>query len=302
VHQPSSRSLLLCTLLLAACDRGSAPASAGYEPRPPPKPAPAPTATWSDDGYAPKLEFEGSAGDFTADVDGSYGDLLLSVRASQVPDGTVIRYGDKIAKIDNGYGSLEAPLDYPFGSVELKDAIDYKRKVDIGLEFQIELPRHEPATIQLPPISLRQAASSSFEEVAKGSVEFAGEPEDDGQRETLVQFSIGSSIEEVFGPGKLVQDIDLVAIEEKIETDERKLCKGYTTGSIDFSIVHSTLRVYDRRTGELTAETTLEPANKCPSMTMTTGGEASLWVSQDAKSKWLRGLIEPKGSKKKAKK
>lgn len=288
-------------LLASACDAGSESAPSSYQPSPPPKPRPAPAASWSDNGYSPKLEFEGSSGDFSANVDGSFGELILTVRGSAVPENTVLRYQDKTAKLDGGYGSLDVTLDYPFGAVELKDVTDYKRKVDLGLEFQVELPGHEPATVKLPPVSLRSAASSSFAEIAKGRIEFVGEPADDGVRDTLVQIDRINSIQEVIGPAKLLQDIDLVSVEELITTDERKLCKGYTNGSIDFTITHTTMRVYDRRTGEQVAETTLVPSSKCPSVAVTSGGEASHYVEQDAKLKWLRSVVEKDKKKKKKK-
>lgn len=245
----------------------------------------------------PKLEFEGSRGDISANVTGSFGDLIVSVHGSDVPTGTVLRYKDQTAKLDNGYGTLDVTLDYPLGAVELKEVSDYKRKVDIGFEFQVELPSYEGATIKLPPVSLRSAASTSFAEVAKGKVEFVGEPADDGVRDTIVQLNIVHSIEEVIGPAKLVQDIDLVALEEKVATTERKLCKGYTGGDINFTIEHTILRVYDRRSSELVAETTLVPSNKCPSVAMASNGEASHYVGQDAKLAWLRGVVEKPGKR-----
>jgi hypothetical protein len=247
----------------------------------------------------PKLEFEGSRGEVSANVNGSFGQLIVSVRGSDVPTGTVLRYKDQTAKLDNGYGSLDVTLDYPLGAVEFRDVSDYQRKVDIGFEFQVELPGHEGATVKLPPLSLRGAVSSCFAEVAKGRVEFVGEPADDGLRDTVVQINRVSSIEEVIGPAKLVQDIDLVALEEQVPTEERKLCKGYTGGDINFTIEHTTIRVYDRRTSELVAETTLVPSNKCPGVAMASDGEGTHYVEQAAKLAWLRGVVEKPGKRKK---
>lgn len=287
------QALALFMLLALACDAGSdPPVPSSRQPPPPPKPRPAPAASWSDDGMRPKLEFDGSRGDYSASINGSFGQLIVSVRGSDVPSQTVLRFKDQTAKLDNGYGSLDVTLDYPLGAVELKDVSDYQRKVDIGFEFQVELPGHEPATVKLPPLSLRSAASSSFAEVAKGRVEFVGEPADDGVRDIVVQINSVHSIEEVVGPAKLLQDIDLVSIEEQVPTDQRKLCKGYTGGDINFTIEHTSIRVYDRRTSELAAETTLVPSNRCPSVAMATDGEASHYVGQEAKLEWLRSVVE----------
>lgn len=286
-------------LLASACDAGSDPVPSSYQPSPPPKPRPAPAASWSDNGMGPKLEFDGSRGDYSARVNGSFGQLIVSVRGSDVPSETVLRYKDQAAKLDNGYGSLDVTLDYPLGVVELKEVVDYQRKVDIGFEFQVELPGHEPATVKLPPLSLRSAASTSFAEVAKGRVEFVGEPADDGVRDILVQINRVNSIEEVIGPAKLLQDIDLVSIEELVPTDQRKLCKGYTGGDVNFSIEHTSIRVYDRRTGELAAETTLVPSSRCPSVAIASNGEASHYAGQDAKLEWLRSVVEKHNKRKK---
>jgi hypothetical protein len=249
-------------------------------------------ASWSDDAMRPKLVFDGSQGDYSASINASFGKLMVFVRGSDVPSHTVLRYEDQTVEIDNGYGSLDVTLGYPLGAVELEDVVDHQRKVDIGFEFQVELPGHEPATVKLPPLSLRSAASSSFAEVAKGRVEFVGEPTDDGVRDSVVQLNRLNSIEAVIGPAKLLQDIDLVSIEAQVPTDQRKPCKGYTGGDINFTIEHTTVRVYDRRTSELVAETTLVPSNKCPRVAMATDGQASHYVEQDAKLEWLRSVAE----------
>jgi hypothetical protein len=56
-------------------------------------------------------------------------------------------------------------------------------------------------------------------------------------RDVLVQINRVDSIEEVIGPAKLLQDIDLVSLEEQVPTDQRKLCKGYTGGDVNFTNV-----------------------------------------------------------------
>ncbi|MEM7157487.1 MAG: hypothetical protein AAF799_31890 [Myxococcota bacterium] len=287
-------------LALAACDpppeNSDAPPrkSSSYEPA---APKPAPTSTWEEKGLGHKAKLKGAngkvLGHFEVNLNGSFGTARVKIYASDLVDGVEIRGGGKTTSNDESpFAQLEYDTDFALGSVTLKDVMA-RTQIDTGLTFEVAVKGYEPAVLTVPPISVRYAVSGSFKDVDKGAVEFKGEPDGAGQRDTLLDLGRVSMIEEIYGNDKkVVQDIDLVAMEEQVETDQTKRCSGYTNGAIEFTLYDSHMRVYDRRTGNLVSETTIKPRKKCPSFAVTSNGKAALTVNDKEKKKWFRKLLK----------
>ena len=289
-----------CPFALSACE--PPPETTEERPRPkssyePAKPKPAPTSTWEEKGLGHQAELKDANGKvlgrFDVDVNGAFGTARLKVYARDLRGDVEIRGGGKTTSNDDSpFASLEFDTDFNLGAVTLKD-IMARTQIDTGLTFEVEVKGHEPATLTVPPISVRYAVSGSFEDVDKGAVVFPGEPDGAGQRDTLLDLGNSTTIKEIYGSNKkVVQDIDLVAKEEHVETEQTKKCSGYTNGSIEFTLYESQMRVYDRRTGDLVAETTLMPRKKCPSFAVTSNGKAALTVGDKEKKKWFRKQLK----------
>lgn len=153
------------------------------------------------------------------------------------------------------------------------------------------LPDRAPLATTLPPQSADSLTSQILRSVAVGPVTFADEPAAPAAPDTLVHV-LSNTIEDVLGPGQRLDDIDLIALSERVASSRSRRCSGF---AIQFAEVATRLRVFDRRTGAELATTTLS-GGRCPrSNALTIDGHASLDVDRPAIVRWLRAQLTRRG-------
>ena len=207
--------VLAVMLVLAAC-RGD-------------KPAPA-IELRTDAASCPALACA-RIGDAGASLTVSFSGDDLVVAAAGLPDGAAIAIGERSSPSE-----IRVPIGGVLHKLTIRQAVGLD-EIDFGLRLTATLPGAKPATAPVPPVKLGTQLLARLATVTRGPVVFANEAPPP-PRPTIVLAEPGDHI--VFGPAKLMEDIDWIAVPVDGETE-------------------STLTIYERRTGKVIETKTFAP-------------------------------------------
>lgn len=186
------------------------------------------------DKPAPALDFRTGAatcpavacariGDAGAAVTVSFAGDDLVIFATGVPDGSTIAIGERTSPTE-----IRVSIGDVLHRLTIRQVVGAD-EIDFGLRLTVTLPGAKPATAPVPPVKLGKQLVARLATVTRGPVVFANEAPP-APRRTIVLAEAGDHI--VFGPAKLMEDIDWIAVPVDGETE-------------------STLTLYERRTGKL---------------------------------------------------
>jgi hypothetical protein len=297
---------LVCVLLVAfplvlalgGCDKPSLGSSEEEVEESPekstgPKKDP-PKGDWEDDIIGAKLTFDDKKEVVEVRLTGKRGKMVLSATARDFPKGSKLESGGRKTTVDTIYGNLDVPLDdFRLGEVALADAQDNDATVKTSAKLSVAWPDTKPLEVDVPALKVRIAVADAIKEIAKAPVSFAGEPEGDGKVDTIVWLDINGSIDEVVGSGKVLQDVDLIATSEHIDTGRFKKCTGYKEGDVQLEAIEKKVVAYDRRTGNPVSDKTFQPKDRCPSFVMVSAdGKGKNYVDEADVVAWLKTLMK----------
>ena len=285
---------LALSLSLVACDRGKGGSEAEDQGTESADKTDPPKGTWEDKSVGATLRFEGEPETVEVHAKGDRGKVGLTLTLKKFPKGTKVKLGDDSTTVDSDvYAMLDADLSFPLGELSIADARDHNHKTDVNAKLTIEWPTTTPLETELPPLKIWSAAAGALKSISKSPVKFEKEPEADGKVDTVVALDINGYIREVLGSGEKLQDIDLLATEEKNETDRKKKCSGYEKGDIELVMVDSVVKLYDRRTGKLVEEKTFAASDRCPSVAfVSTDGKGKAYADAKDMDAWLKTFIK----------
>lgn len=289
--------LALSTIFLLGCDEGGSNANSGDGDEAAesdgPKKDP-PKGEWEDDTLGAKLVFDGKKEAVEVRLTGKRGKIILNANARNFPKGSKLEVAGRKTTVESSYGLLEAPLDdFKLGEVTLADAEDNNAKVKTGAKIAVAWPDTKPFEIEAPELKIRLAVADAIKEIDKAPVNFPGEPEGDGKVDSILWLDINGSLDEVIGSGKTLQDVDLIATTEQIDTDRFKNCTGYEKGDVNLQAIDEKIVAYDRRTGKAVADKTFQPKDRCPSFVMVSSdGKGKNYVDDADVVAWLKTLLK----------
>ena len=304
-------SLLLSLLCLLACRRQSA----HDDPAPPAgPPEPAPTVVW--DTWRAKFQSLGRS-NYTlkgAEVRLAFDAEHMSstVTLFSFPVGSTCTINDQAVTIQpdpklvdarDGTKKLSFPFRAPSAAASAAststlsvDLLGTDAKLDLGLQFACTFPRFEPVRFTAPAISVRSDLEAFLRAVSKSGKRLPDESAQDevpADRVRGVALFLNGGSPTLLGDPKSLSDIDWVVFAPDSKKAARSVhCSGYTRiGHFEMPIYNRTARVFDRRTGHLLQEKTLEPSSNCPRIAVTGMGGTSQSVSDEAVTTWSGALI-----------
>ncbi|MBL9015947.1 MAG: hypothetical protein JNL83_17300 [Myxococcales bacterium] len=191
-------------------------------------------AACRSDQPAPTIDFRSSAtscpaltcariGEAGAAATVSFAGDDLVVAASGLPDGSTIAIGERTSASE-----IRVPIGDVLHRLTIRQVVGAD-EIDFGLRLTVTLAGAKPATAPVPPIKLGTQLVARLATVTRGPVLFANEAPPVPRR-TIVLAEPGDHI--VFGPAKLLEDIDWIAVPVDGETE-------------------ATLTLYERRTGKV---------------------------------------------------
>lgn len=155
------------------------------------------------------------------------GDELVA-RATDLPEGSTITVGDRTSAAE-----VRIPIGGVLHKLTIRQVVGAD-EIDFSLPLSLALPGHAPAQARLPPVRLGRQLVERLAAVVRGPVVFANEAAP-LPRHTAVLAEWSDNI--VFGPAKLMEDIDWIALPVDGETE-------------------ATLTIYERRTGKVVEDKT----------------------------------------------
>lgn len=262
------------------------------EPNRPPKPAPA--SRFEQTSIGQKLVIENDS-DSTVSLRlvAENGHLKLALNGSSLPDGTRLRVHEQKSTARFGIAQLKVELDYPLGEIPISALDGVGATVDIDTTLTIILPNTKPISQQIPELPVRIGALQALSSGVKTGLLFPGEAEDEPAKAGTVALLTRSNIQfKVFGPGRRLKDIDLLAAKEHIETDRTIECKTTDGKMVTFREVDSQITLHDRRSGDIIAEKRFNAPHKCSKYEFAVGDTPGHFADPKAIEAWLTSFLD----------
>jgi|GEM_PF-4183408 len=311
----SSIALAVCAAGLVACNSGgdkdkagtstaksmagSSPASAAAsdskaKPAGPLKPAP--SGTWTG-YYKNKLHLSAAPGSeiwFYLSSIRNDAPWTFIITAKKLPSGSRIVVGDKSLVVSGKGGYFHYDVSAKAGALPLSSVYHkraYKKKrADLNIALEVHLPGYKPFVGKLPTVDPADTVARQLRDVPDEGIKFAGEPADDGKRDTIAMAPrYGGTY--IFGKGKKIWDIDLVVVPSAIATDRKITCR-FTRGTATLSLRDAKVTLYDRRSGKKLTEATIKHSGRCPYVaTVKRDNTGTNGVSSRAIRAWARKAL-----------
>lgn len=256
----------------------------------------APTGTWT--GYhKDKLHLSAAPGSevwFYLSTIGSDAPWTFTITAKKLPSGTRIVVGDKSLVVSQKRGYFHYNVAAKAGALPLSSVYHkraYKKKrADLNIPLEVHLPGYKPFVGKLPTVDPGDTVARQLRDVADDGIKYAGEPADDGKRDTIVVApKYGSAY--VYGKGKKIWDIDLVVVPSAVATDRRITCR-FNRGAATLNLNNAKVTLYDRRSGKKLSEATIKHSGRCPYVaTLKPDRTGSTGVSSRAIQAWARNAL-----------
>lgn len=184
------------------------------------KPAPAPEVVFRPDTCSALTCATLDAG---ATIAVTFAGDDLVVRATALPAGSTIAIGERTSPSE-----LRIPVGDVIHKLTIRQFVGAD-EIDFGQKLTVTLAGRSPATVPLPRVTLGKPLVARIAAITRGPVRFANEAAP-APRPTVVLAEWSDNI--VFGPAKLAEDIDWIAVPTDGESE-------------------ATLTIYERRTGKV---------------------------------------------------
>lgn len=231
------------------------------------------------------FEWESDIRFHVKDEDDMWGQVLLvegtySLFVKGFPPGTTIAVGTATATVDGeGDASVETRVVAMYGSLPTDSVGDPNATFDAA-SFTITPPGGSAIEVKAPPQSA-YGVKDTLLEVASGPLLFTGETNAEGPVRNAIWFD---GIERrLFGaPAPTLADLDAVVIVVRPDSDKTNVCTGYTDDNgnpqpdVTMVLKDTVVRIHERRTGRVFAETTFPPDQECPTWLTTEPGVAEV--------------------------
>ena len=251
---------------------------------------PAPKLEWND--YKLKVSGEKAEASFFMSTSDSEEPTQLGGYFSDFPPGTSITLGTaKGTASDSGYFSTKVDVRDKLGELPLEAV--FSGKVDLMLTVTLVLPGRAPVTEKLPPLDVKKAVGRTLARSQDRPVLFGTETEatKDPLDTAILVNAFGDP--RLFGKGKLVRDVDWVAVETRTDSGRTKPCTGYKEGkTITLELLDSELELFDRRAGKSLKKQSFKASDECPTIAFVSGdGKSKAYASDKELDKWLRAEL-----------
>ncbi len=226
-------------------------------------------------------------------VDGNY-----SLFVKGFPPNTTISVGTATATVDaDGDAMVETKVVALFGSLKTESLGEPDATID-GSVFTITPPGASAIAVTIPPQSA-YGVKDTLLTVANGPLLFSGETSTEGPVRNAVWFD---GIERrLFGaPAPTLADLDAVVIVVRPDSERTKVCTGYTDDAgrpqpnVTMRLKDTVVKIIERRTGRVAAETTFPPSEECPSWLTAQAGVEEVrdsYEPSEAMQAWITGRI-----------
>lgn len=226
-------------------------------------------------------------------VDGSY-----SLFVKGFPPGTTISVGTATATVDEeGDAMVETKVVALFGSLPTESLGQPDATID-GSVFTVTPPGAGAIEVKIPPQSA-YGVKDTLLTVASGPLLFSGETSTEGPVRNAVWFH-GIERRLIGAPAPTLADLDAVVIVVRPDSDKTKVCTGYTDDAgkpqpdVTMRLKDTVVKIIERRTGRVVAETSFPPSEECPTWLTAKEGAAEVrdsYEPSDAMLAWITDQI-----------
>lgn len=229
----------------------------------------APKVSW--EGYKKgTLKFPDIAGskvNFHISGISTKGPLNISISTRKLPVGTIFQIGKNEFKVEkSSFQMFYYDIKDVISKIELDSVYNkysYKMKPwDFNVTMKVTLPGHKPVDLKIPAIDPSSGINKYFNEIVDGKIEFQNEGKDAAKKDSMITvFKFSAPV--VTGKGKLLEDVDVIAVVADEDSKVVKKCK-FTKETVNVTMKDAKITVYERRTGKKLGEEVVKNSGKCP--------------------------------------
>ena len=214
------------------------------------------------------------------------------------PPGTTISVGNATATVDGeGFASVETNVVSMFGSLPTASVGEPEARIE-GAVFTVTPPGGSAIEVKIPP-QRAYGVKEALLAVANGPLLFSGETGTQGPIRNAVWFD-GIERRVIGAAAPTVADLDAVVIVVRPDNDRTKVCTGYTDDAgktqpdVTMRLKDTVVKIIERRTGRVAAETSFPPSEECPNWLTTKEGVPEVrdsYEPTDAMLAWVTDQI-----------
>ncbi len=211
------------------------------------------------------------------------------------PKGTKATFGGKTETVKDGKPLVqEASFAGKIGALSLNDVL--RKRVELHIPLTVSYPGRDELKLETPGLRIAHAVAHELTRAEKEPVKFAGETGDSGKPDTvaIVRVRSRSRRMRVLGDGKLVSDIDWVAIERTHGDPKKFECPRPGKKPRVMKLTDLEVAVFERLTAKPVDSKVFEAVPQCSPPAK---GQKPPPTQRDKIDTWLRsklGLPEPK--------
>jgi hypothetical protein len=221
--------------------------------------------------------------------------MECGLRLEKAPEDLTASIGGKEAKADKISLRLEFDVSEAVGNAAPKDALTYDKTIDTKLTLDITFPDGVKVSAPLPPLNVNYAVDEDFKKkLINGTPVLFGKEDPAPPKQHSIWY-VGKMVDDgLFGPAKVMKEIDLVVVEERLpERDGKKKCSGYkATGETgpgrdaDLWLVDYDVKIIERKTGKVVETKKFEADMDCPYVA--SNNKATSYPDTTAIAAWVR--------------